>query len=170
MAELKTRFPIDMVVDGESFDITVRQMNRQEQVQFKKKAKKHTKTEEENDLLRSQYQKKMRELGSKRAELQDNIELSRLEDDPETKRGFIKERSKLREQIAELEKETDTFTLPDASGVFDIVEQAAKDQYDLLVTGPDKERLAKHIEELGVSYADLWDVLNQNIAAARKKK
>lgn len=170
MAGIRTRFDINLEVDDEIFNVQVRLLTRKEEIKYKKQRKQHENSEAKNDAIRLEHKRDLRKLKDKRAELEDNRELFAIEEDASVRQELILERGELRRMIGELEEKTETYTDPGTEPIDEAVETMAKEQYDLLVSGEDKERLSDFVDEMGIAYATLWVILNTNIAQARKKK
>lgn len=168
---LKTKHDIDMELDGTPYKLIFKPVNKHIQ----------EKLNSARDANKKQYE----ESDSKRFELQGYLNLKALNDELlatftvdenvkggitlEQKTATLLENKGLVEKISTLEKEIKELD-KDLEDVNIVVESYYKQKFEECVSGEDKVKFQKAIDDAGLSYSLVDIYLNEAVRAAQEKK
>lgn len=166
---IKTRFTIQVEIDGKIFTVTVKELNPTE----KKKLEIISK---ENDSMIEEESEK----GKKREEL--SISIDEIQSIIDTNKELLKEvgivdklsllleNKRLSTDLARLKKEKMNVDIPNFTKVNEVLEKIYKEKFNLAVEGEEKESLKCTAEENNVSYSSIWEEIDNEIKEQTKKK
>jgi len=166
---LRTKYNITLEIDDEQFFIEVKEPSKTEKIKLEKHLedktsifKKQIENEKEAETLTIEIEEAEELLNT-------NKELSR-ESGIIDKLSLLLENKKLTSKISELKKRRSSIEKIDIKAMNTAFEEVAKEKYEILVSGNDKEKLKEYMKNNGVSYSLLWEEMQKEVLKAHEKK
>ncbi|GKH61189.1 hypothetical protein CE91St25_15250 [Campylobacter ureolyticus] len=157
---IRTNYKVSLSIDGEVFDLVIKEPNKSEKEALETKAN-------ESMLALNKLQSLNDELNLNESIIKTNDDLIRQNGSLD-KTNLLLENKELLRKNAAIKKEL--LDLQNQSEISSSLERLFRLRSELLISGEDKERLFKTLDAKGVKYENLWQHLNSEILKENEKK
>ena len=159
---IKTKFPICIEIDDNNFNIVVSDyLSKEQKEQLESVKEKYDENFHKQSNLQEMLEQKSEEFAINKHILEcgDIVE----------KVGVMFEQKKLNKEIFQLKKEIEQLQSTSKT-LNEALEEIYAARYEIMVSGDDKSKLKKEIEQLNISYSRLFEEFGEKMKEALKKK